>query len=113
MASPADYMKTLKTENDEDDDLKLNEQIPVEMPCEIVETVVDQNGRQIIMTPVQGLTKNDNTTMLLQGHHQHQHHNQHQHHHHQDMDDGQLTYVYESVVPQELYAQPESPGPSR
>ncbi|CAH1738602.1 transcriptional repressor protein YY1-like isoform X1 [Aphis gossypii] len=113
MASPADYMKTLKTEVDEDDELKLNEQIPVEMPCEIVETVVDQNGRQIIMTPVQGLTKNENTTMLLQGHHQHQHHNQHQHHHHQDMDDGQLTYVYESVVPQELYAQPESPGPSR
>ncbi|KAL4131764.1 hypothetical protein QTP88_009031 [Uroleucon formosanum] len=113
MASPADYMKA---DDDDDDDLKLTDQIPVEMPCEIVETtVVDQNGRQIIMTPVQGLTKNENTTMLLQaGHHQHHnHHHQHHHPHHQELDDGQLTYVYESVVPQELYAQPESPGPSR
>lgn len=115
MASPADYMKT---EIDDDDDLKLTDQnISVEMPCEVVETVVDQNGRQLIMTPVQGLTKNDNTTILLQtGHHQHQHntnHHQHHHPHHQDLEDNQLTYVYESVVPQELYAEPESPGPSR
>lgn len=111
MASPADYMK------DEDDDDSLVDQIPVEMPCEIVETtVVDQNGRHVIMTPVQGLSKNDNTMLLQQaGHHQHQiHHQQQQHQQHQDLEDGQLTYVYESVVPQELYAEPESPaGPSR
>lgn len=101
MASPADYMKTLKREED-DDDTNILEQIPVEMPCEIVETtVVDQNGRQIIMA--QGI-KNENAMLLQTGHH---------HHHHQDLEDGQLTYVYESVVPQELYAEPESPGPSR
>ncbi|XP_025409722.1 transcriptional repressor protein YY1-like isoform X3 [Sipha flava] len=101
MASPADYMKT----EDDEDNVKLVEHIPVEMPCEIVETtVVDQNGRQIIMAPVQGLTKNDNNTMMLQAT---------AHHHHQDIEDGPLTYVYESVVPQELYAEPESPGPSR
>lgn len=106
MASPADYMK------DDDDDELTVEQIPVEMPCEIVETtVVDQNGRQIIMAPAQGLSKNDNAMLLQAGH---QHHQLHQHHHHQDLEDGQLTYVYESVVPQELYAEPESPaGPSR
>lgn len=99
MASPADYMKT----DEDDDDVSLVEQIPVEMPCEIVETtVVDQNGRQIIMA--QGM-KNENTMLLQTGHHHH--------HHHQDLEDGQLTYVYESVVPQELYAEPESPGPSR
>ncbi|XP_050443829.1 transcriptional repressor protein YY1-like isoform X2 [Adelges cooleyi] len=102
MASPADYMKP------DLDAVKL-EHIPVEMPCEIVETtVVDQNGRHLIMAPVQGggLVKNENA-MLLQattigGGGQHQ-----------DHEDGQLTYVYESVIPQELYAEPESPGPSR
>lgn len=64
-----------------------------------------------MMAPVQGLVKNDNGTMML--HTSHHHHQHDQHHHHQDLEDGQLTYVYESVVPQELYAEPESPGPSR
>lgn len=105
MASPADYMKS----EVDDDNAKLVEHVPVEMPCEIVETtVVDQNGRQVLMAPIHGLAKNDNNAMMMQatGHHHH-------HHHHQDLEDGQLTYVYESVVPQELYAEPESPGPSR
>lgn len=111
MASPADYMKS----EDDDSDARLSEHIPVEMPCEIVETsAVDQNGRQVLMAPVHGLVKNENNAMLQMhaGHHNH-HHHQHHHHNHQDMEDGQLTYVYESVVPQELYAEPESPGPSR
>jgi len=108
MASPADYMKT---DEDEDDAKLVDRTISVDMPCEIVETtVVDQNGRQIMMTPVQGLVKNDNGTMMVHTAHHHHHHD---HHHHQDLEDGQLTYVYESVVPQELYAEPESPGPSR
>lgn len=105
MASPADY---IKTDEDDDDRVTLVEHIPVEMPCEIVETtVVDhhQLGRQVIMAPAQGLVKNDNTMLLQTGHLGH--------HHHQDLEDGQLTYVYDSVVPQELYAEPESPGPSR
>lgn len=115
MASPADY--NMKTEVD-DDDVNLSEQIiPVEMPCEIVETtVVDQNGRQIVMAPVQGMTKTETGTMLLQQTADHHHNNHQLGHHlsHQDLEDGQLTYVYESVVPQELYAEPpESPGPSR
>lgn len=105
MASPADY---IKTDEDDDDDAKFTEHITVEMPCEIVETtVVNQNGRQLIMAPIQGL-KTDNQAMVLQTGHHHHHH-----HHHQELEDGQLTYVYESVVPQELYAEPESPGPSR
>lgn len=122
MASPADYM--LNSEDDEcDSDQHI---IPVDMPCEIVETsAVDQNGRPVLMTPVhRALVKSENNSAMLQmhpGHHHHHHHNHHhqqqqQHHHnnhHQDMEDGQLTYVYESVVPQELYAEPESPGPSR
>lgn len=102
MASPADY---IKPENGDDNVKLVEHNIPVEMPCEIIETtVVDQNGRQLIMAPVQGLSKNDHNTMMLQAT---------GHHHHQDMEDGPLTYVYESVVPQELYAEPESPGPSR
>ncbi|VVC43084.1 Zinc finger C2H2-type [Cinara cedri] len=104
MASPADYIKT----DEDDDDLKLSDQIALDMPCEIVETtVVDQNGRQLIMAPIQGL-KTENHTMVVQASHHSNHNN-----HHQELEDGQLTYVYESVVPQELYAEPESPGPSR
>lgn len=105
MASPADY---IKTDEEDDDDVQLVEHIPLDMPCEIVETtVVDQSGRHIMMAPVQGLTKNDNGAMQIPSSHIY---NQH---HHQDLEDGPLTYVYESVVPQELYAEPESPGPSR
>lgn len=137
MASPADYMKT----DDDDDDVaavnsgaKLEEHVPVvEMPCEIVETTAgtaaaaDQGVRQILMAPVHGIVKNDGGMLQLHAghnnlqqqqqqnhhHHHHHHHNNHHHLHHQDLEDGQLTYVYESVVPQELYAEPESPGPSR
>lgn len=133
----------MKTDDDDDDvaavnsGVKLEEHVPVvEMPCEIVETTAaaaaDQSVRQILMAPVHGLVKNDggNGGMLQQlhaghnnvqqqqqqnhhHHHHHHHHNNHHHLHHQDLEDGPLTYVYESVVPQELYAEPESPGPSR
>lgn len=100
MASPADYMKPAPVP-----DCVKFEQIAVELPCEVVETsVVDQNGRHIVMAPVQTLVKNENAMMLqaatVSGTHQ-------------DLEDGQLTYVYESVVPQELYTEPQSPGPSR
>lgn len=107
MASPADY---IKTDEEDDEDVQLVEHIPLDMPCEIVETtVVDQSGRHIMMAPVQGLVKSESCAMQLPA----ASHLYNQHHHHQDLEDGPLTYVYESVVPQELYAEPESPGPSR
>lgn len=100
MASPVDYI--LKTTTDSGN----VEQIAVELPCEVIETtVVDETGRHILMRPVQALVKNENA-MLLQG-------STIVGGQHPDLEDGQLTYVYESVVPQELYTEPQSPGPSR